>query len=700
MKQSKKLTFKLIRFYRKHSLPKHSKLIVLAVIVGIVVGLVSVGFKYLTELVQHTAFGITGEKLLEGLKNMDWWMILLIPALGGLLVGLLLNYLFSESKGGGVEEVMTSVATKRGTIRFKSVIGKLIASSITIGSGGSAGREGPIVQIGGGIGSSIGRWLKLNEEHVKTLVGAGVAAGIAAAFNAPIAGAFFALEIILGDFALNTFSTIILASVSATVVSRYFLKAFGDSPAVFPEIVEIVRDYSWNHIYEFGFYIILGVMGGLICVLFIKSLFYSEHFFSKLKVPGFVKPAIGGLLVGAIGLFVPHILGVGYDTMEGVLSKSHHLFDQFPLVGHLWLDLVLILGIKIVATSLTLGSGGAGGTIVPSLYLGSLVGGILGLGIQLILPGEVNSSSYALVGMAAIIAGTTQAPIMAMMLFFEATNNYQIILPVMTVSIISSLITKHFLGGSLYTVKLKSQGINLYEGIEKTVMSTIKASEIMKRNLYTFHVTTPFRKVLESFMNTERQVAFVLDDERALVGILSLSHMKTMIQDEGVKDFLIAGDLMIENTQTAYPDSTLSYCTELLAKEDIDIIPIIISETNNKLIGYLNRKDILSIYNLEVMKKNLSGLKFVSKVGDTEQRSYLDLSSKYRVETLPAPDYFINKSLKSLDTRKNYNVTVLAVQSAHSNEHKIPNPNTIFKKGDFLVVVGEHSGMNRFLGTL
>ncbi len=719
MRLRRKLVAKMTRFFRNKTMPKHTKLIIVSALVGIIVGLTSVLFKHLTEFVQEGGFQfltewITGEtiavdmskeKILEGLKQIPWYIILFMPALGGLFVGIFLNYFFSEAKGGGVEEVMTSVATKRGAISFKTVVGKLVASAVTIGTGGSAGREGPIVQIGGGLGSCIARWLNLNEEQVKTLAGAGVAAGIAAAFNAPIAGAFFALEIILGDFALNTFSTIIIASVSATVVSRSFL---GNSPIFAPEIVSKYYsshsyDFGLNVFYEFGFYILLGIIAGFVCVLFIKTLFFTEHFFKKLKLPAFVKPAIGGLLVGLIGLKTPEILGVGYDTIENVLLKSSTspLFnaDGTWFTG-VWLGLIIIIFGKIVATSFTLGSGGSGGTIVPSLFLGCVLGGVLGVVFHHVLPLQLDTGAYALVGMSAIIAGTTQAPIMAIMLFFEATNNYNIILPVMIVSIISSLITKSFLGGSLYTVKLKEQGINLYEGIEKTVMSTINVSEIMTRRVYMFHITTPFRVILESFLNVKHQVAFVVNDDDELAGTLSLSHMRTLIQEEDVKDILIAGDLMVEASTFTSPDRTLSHCTELLAKEELDIIPIVESETNMKLVGYVTRKDILSVYNLEVMKKNLSGFKYISKVGETEQKRYLNLSSKYRVEQISVPLSFINKKLETIDIRKNHNITVLAVDNPHYDGHRIPKHDTVFISGDSLIIVGENEAMDQFLAIL
>jgi CBS domain-containing protein len=302
--------------------------------------------------------------------------------------------------------------------------------------------------------------------------------------------------------------------------------------------------------------------------------------------------------------------------------------------------------------------------------------------------------------MAAIIAGTTQAPIMSIFLFFEATQNYQIILPVMIVSIISSLITKHLLGGSLYTVKLKQHGINLYEGIEKTVMSTIQVSDIMKQKLYIFNITTPFRVVIESFLNVHHQIAFVVDDDNKLLGTISLSHMRTIIQEDEVMDILIAGDLMVDSAAHAFPDSNLSYCTELLAQGDMDVIPIVKSDTDITLIGYLTRKDILSVYNLEVMKKNLSGFKFVSKVGDGEQKKYIDLSSKYRVECITVPRYFINKTLKELDPRNNYNITILAIESTYSDGHRLPEPGTVFRRGDSLVIVGDSKAMNNFLATI
>ncbi len=710
MASNKRIFLKLVNAIRNIRISKHTKLILVSALVGIIVGVTSVGFKYLTEWVQEGAFkhlselilgyniniDLSGEKLLEILKNIPPYIVLIVPMTGGLIVGLLLNYFVPEAKGGGVEEVMTSVATKRGGISFKTVIGKLFASSITIGTGGSAGREGPVVQIGGGIGSSIARWLKLNEEHVKTLVGAGVAAGIAAAFNAPIAGAFFALEIILGDFALNTFSTIIIASVSATVANRQLLDYLGDKPFIFsPEIVNSMSNYSLNHVYEFGFYLILAVIAGVVCYAFIKTLFLTENFFTKLKIPPFLKPAVGGLIVGLLAIGIPEVLGVGYDTIEHVILKS----GDFTLFGDIWFGLILILGAKIIATSMTLGSGGSGGTIVPSLYLGSVVGAILGVVFQYIVP-DLHSNTYAIVGMAAIIAGTTQAPIMAIFLFFEATNNYQIILPVMIVSIITSLITKRLLGGSLYTVKLKEHGINLYEGIEKTVMSTIQVSDIMKQKLYIFHIKTPFRFVIESFLNVHHQVAFIVDDDDKLLGSISLSHMRSIIQEDEVMDMLIAGDLMVEANVYAFPDSNLSYCTELLAEGDMDIIPIVKSDNDTTLIGYLTRKDILSVYNLEVMKKNLSGFKFISKVGDGEQKKYIDLSSKYRVEYITVPKHFINKSIKTLDTRKNYDITILAIENANSDSHNLPKPDTVFDRGDSLIIVGDNKAMDKFLNTI
>jgi len=309
------------------------------------------GLRYLIHLIQVIAT-THGKYSLEVLANLPWYQKLLMPAIGGLLVGPIVTFFSKEVKGHGVPEVMESIILRNGVIRPRVVLAKIVASSICIGSGGSSGREGPIVQIGSAIGSTVGQWLQVSPEKMRTMVAAGAAGGIAAAFNAPVAGALFAIEIIVSDFGVMQFSPIVISSVTSTVVSRYYL---GNYPAF------IVPKYSLVSPWELFFYAGMGILAGLTGLLFIKLLYKLEDVFDDWSFPNYLKPTIGGIFVGIIGIFFPAIFGVGY---EGI-NKA--------LVGNLaWEFLLILLILKIIATSFTLGSGGSGGIFAPSLFIGAM----------------------------------------------------------------------------------------------------------------------------------------------------------------------------------------------------------------------------------------------------------------------------------------------------------------------------------------
>ncbi|MBW1806235.1 MAG: chloride channel protein, partial [Deltaproteobacteria bacterium] len=318
----------------------------LAAIVGLIAGFGAIGFRYLIDFIQSVSYGSAGN-LLELVQSVPWYLRIAVPALGGLIVGVLIYFLAREAKGHGVPEVMEAVTLKRGVIRKRVVIVKSLVSAISIGTGGSVGREGPIVQIGSAIGSTVGQLLKVSADRIRTLVGCGAAAGIAATFNAPIAGSMFALEIILGDFGLATFSPIVISAVTATAVSRHFL---GDVPAFIVPAYELVS--AW----ELPLYVILGILCALMAVAFTQLLYRAEDLFEGVRVPEYLKAAIGGVILGGMGLLFPHVLGVGYPAMDLALMQKLSLWTMFLLVVF-----------KILATSITIGSGGSGGVFAPSL---------------------------------------------------------------------------------------------------------------------------------------------------------------------------------------------------------------------------------------------------------------------------------------------------------------------------------------------
>ncbi len=377
-------------------------MVLVSVVVGLLAGLCAVGFRLLIRSLNRVAWH-EGQYTLEYLYSLPFWWKILAPAIGGLIVGLITYHFAREAKGHGVPEVMEAVALRGGRIRPRVVIAKMFASGICISSGGSVGREGPIVQIGSALGSTIGQWLKIDEQRLRTLVGCGAAAGIAATFNAPIAGALFAVEIILGDFGVAQFSPIVISSVAGTVVGQHFL---GDFPAF------EVPPYSLVHPTELFAYAGLGILAGLVALAFIRALYGLEDLFDKVKAHPSLKGLIGGAVIGLMGIWIPHIFGVGYEAINEALSGSM-----------VWKFMLILVVFKILAVSITIGSGGSGGIFAPSLFIGAMLGGAVGAVVHSIWPVSTAApGAYALVGMGAVVAAGTHAPITAILIIFELTG--------------------------------------------------------------------------------------------------------------------------------------------------------------------------------------------------------------------------------------------------------------------------------------
>ena len=393
-------------------------MLVYAALIGIGGGFGAVGFRRLIGLVTQLGFGVSQMEL----TNLHTYRAFFVPAIGGLLVGLIVYFFAREAKGHGVPEVMFAITEQKGIIRPRIVIAKALASALSIGTGGSVGREGPIVQIGSAWGSTFGQLLGLRENQLRTLVACGAAAGIAATFNAPIGGVMFASEIILGSFAIANLGSIVVASVLASTIGRIY---FGNI-ASFP-----IPSYSITGISPLGAFVVLGIVGGLFGVFYTRVLYFFEDVWDKMKaLPEWSKPAIGGLLVGVIGFFFPQVFGVGYPTVEQALINNLGL-----------VSLVLLLVLKLFVTSTTLASGGSGGVFAPGLFMGAMLGGIFGDFANRVFPGiTVTNGACAMVGMATVFAGSARAPITAIVMLFEMTGNYQLILPLMLATVVGTTI--------------------------------------------------------------------------------------------------------------------------------------------------------------------------------------------------------------------------------------------------------------------
>lgn len=576
---------------KKYSIPtllatgEHTTMAALAAIVGLIAGFGAIGFRYLIDFIQSVSYGSAGN-LLELVKSVPWHLRIAVPALGGLIVGILIYFLAREAKGHGVPEVMEAVTLKRGVIRKRVVIVKSLASAISIGTGGSVGREGPIVQIGSAIGSTVGQLLKVSADRIRTLVGCGAAAGIAATFNAPIAGSMFALEIILGDFGLARFSPIVISAVTATAVSRHFL---GDIPAFIVPAYELVS--AW----ELPLYVILGVLCALMAVAFTQLLYRAEDLFEGVRFPEYLKAAIGGVILGGMGLLFPHILGVGYPAMDLVLMQKLSLWTMFLLVVF-----------KILATSITIGSGGSGGVFAPSLFIGAMAGGFFGTIVHYIFPGVTAfPGAYSIVGMGALVSGTTHAPLTAILILFEMTGDYKIILPLMISCIISAMASGHLSEESIYTLKLIRRGVNIKAGKDVNVLRSILVKEVMNPDVETMSESLTLGRLSERISKSKNNSFPVVDEDGKLAGILSYFDYSEVIFDEDLKDLIVARDLVTTRVVTVTHDDNLYDALEKISKKDFSILPVVSADDPTQMVGVLTRRDMISAYNKAVIKKSV-----------------------------------------------------------------------------------------------
>ncbi|MDH3889997.1 MAG: chloride channel protein [candidate division Zixibacteria bacterium] len=574
----------LDKYYHRFEFHGTHVLILLAVFVGLATAFGAMGFTWLIRYFNDLAFGLTDQILTEavGARGFKFWLPL-IPMVGGLLVGPIVYLFAREAKGHGVPEVMNAVARLGGIIRARVAVAKTIASAICIGSGGSAGREGPIVQIGSAIGSTVGQMFRMSGDRVRILVGCGAAAGISAVFNAPIAGVIFSLEVILGDFAIKTFSPVILSSVVASVVTRSFM---GDHPAF------TVPSYSLVSAWEIPLYVVMGAAMGGGGVIFTRTLTWFEDMFEKLKITDWTKPAVGGLMLGCIAIFYPQVLADGYETIS------------LTLHGQLGVSLLLLLIVlKLLATSFTLGSGNSGGIFAPSLFMGAVGGGAFGFLVNYLFPGTVATpGAYALVGMAGMVAAATHAPITAMLIIFEMTSDYRIILPLMVTVVFAALIAGKLFEHSVYTIKLARRGIDIRGGKDINVLRSHKVSEIMDSKFETLSAATPLLSIFHAIERSSDSYFIVLDSAEQLRGVLSFQDIRSLMSEHTLDHLVIAQDVVNPETAVLLADDTLETAYRMFNLRDLRLIPIVVAGDEKKVIGVLRRDELLGYYNKQLIE--------------------------------------------------------------------------------------------------
>ncbi len=650
-------------------------MVLVALVIGLLGGLCAVGFRLLIQWVNRVAWH-QGPYTLDYLAGLPFWWKILVPALGGLAVGLIVYFFAREAKGHGVPEVMEAVALHGGRIRPRVVLAKMFASGICIGTGGSVGREGPIVQIGSALGSTIGQWLKIDQRRLRTLVGCGAAAGIAATFNAPIAGALFAVEIILGDFGVAHFSPIVISSVAATVVSHRFL---GDFPAF------EVPSYSLIHASELFAYAGLGILAGLAALVFIRTLYALEDAFDKVRVFPPLKTVFGGLLIGAIGIWVPHVFGVGYEAINEALNGT--------LV---WQFMLLLVGVKILAVAITIGSGGSGGIFAPSLFIGAMLGGAVGTVVHTIWPvSTAGVGAYALVGMGAVVAAGTHAPITAILIIFELTNDYEIILPLMISCITATLVATRLQHASIYTLKLLRRGVDIHRGRAVNVLQHVRVREIMRPDPVTVPPEDGLVDVLTKFIDHPGSTVFVADEENTLLGIITVEQIRPLMRDPAsLEGLVIAEDVMVAGGfPRVTPEQSLADVMRLLGGYRGEI-PVL---RDGQVAGVIWPEDVIERYNTEVFKRDMVGGMASTVVGEGRIQR-VPASADTVMAQVPVPRDFVGHSLRDLRVRQRFGVSVLMVkQTGEAGEDRLTSPaaDYVFRTGDEILILGPNELVRR-----
>jgi len=561
---------------------ENNMLLILAVSVGIAtassVYLFRQGIDFFTRVFRD---GLS-EGLLHGLGP---WAFIPILALGGAIAGIIKSRYVGEERIHGVAGIMESVAYSGGRLPYQKMPFKAFLAAFSLGAGASTGPEDPSVQIGANLGGFFGQRLRLSDDRVRLLVAAGAAGGIAAAFRAPIAGVFFALEIILGDFSTGSFGVVVLASVVSSVLTRVF-EVGG------PELG--IRAYSMGGPGEIPLYVLLGLLCAPIAAAFLRIVDWQNNLWHRIHIPAPLKTTIAGALVGLIAVAFPQVLGIGRETLNLVLNQS----DVSLTVGLL----LALIAAKMFATSISLGGGFIGGVFAPALFAGAVFGRAFGQIAVQIFPGTADPAAFAMAGMAAVMTGVIRSPITAVLLLFELTNDYNLILPIMLVVAVCLFVVERFAPDGLYHHGLAKHGIRLARGRDIDLMQTVMVRDAMAAP-NTVPASLPVEALDEEFDKKQTHGLIVVDASGALFGIVTLQDLARARESEAGFDKLTVADICTRDVITITPSDSIAEALHLISARDLGRVPVVDDDNPRKVLGLLRRRDIMRAYDMALERK-------------------------------------------------------------------------------------------------
>jgi chloride channel protein, CIC family len=597
---------RLLRIRQKIRFSEEAFHLILAAGVGVIGGLVNVSFFYATESVKFLFLHRPGD-IVEVAKMMDGWQRVVTPAVGGLCAGLILYWGLRIVGRQGTSNLLEVVVAGDGRLPFRTALIKFLSSLVTIGSGGSIGREGGIVQLSATLASKWGQLAKWPPYRLRMLVGCGAASGIAAAYNAPISGAVFASLIVLGNFSMNLFAPIVCASVVAATVSRTF---FGINPWY------TVPPFDFTRIDQLPWFILLGIAAGVLGALFLKMLHGSEDLFAKMKVPVFVRLAFGGLIVGVIAVRFPEVWGNGYEATKSLLLDPNELLRDPTGLTHgitaQHMLLVFLMGLllaKLLATLATVGSGAVGGVFTPTLFLGASLGAWFGSSLHALDVGkELPVAAFTVVGMGSMLAATTRSPLLAIIMIFEISLDYSIMLPLMLACVVSILVASRFVAESVYTEPLRRKGLSVTQetttlgaAMERTV------GDITRPPVPPVRENATLSELAERFLTSSNNFLPIVDAKQQLIGLVALHDLKEYLNAGDELSAVIAYDVMRPPSTCVTPNQRLLDVLPVVLASEQRNIPVVNSLKENRLIGSITRSEVLNLFSEAIASGSTPG---------------------------------------------------------------------------------------------
>lgn len=573
--------------FRKTIHNEHLLLVVLGLGVGCLAGLAVIGLREAIDAIEIFYFDVTSDMLARYEITVAPWKLILAPTLGGLIVGLITWKFMPGGRNQGVADVVEASAMRSGHMSSRVGLVSAVTSIISVGSGASVGREGPAVHLGASLAGFVARRLHLSRSLARTLLGCGVAAAVSASFNAPIAGALFATEVVVGQYALKTFAPIVVASVAGTALSHIH---FGEVSAF------LLGDNHITSFWEFPAFIGLGIVSAVAAIIMMRSIFLAQDAASKIPAPVWVKPAIAGCIVGIIAVWLPQILGVGYG------------FVEWAILGQFEIKLLIAIGLaKILATALCLGFGFSGGVFSPALVLGAAVGSSYGLIAADVFPELASGVGvYTVVGMGAVAAAVLGAPISTTLIIFEITGDYKLSLAVMLAIVVSTEITHHLFGGSFFAEALKRRDINLKDGFEREVLDTIKVRHILDHGTNvaaeTISVETPIDEIRDKLSHSTTGELFVVQPTGELFGTITLHDCGETLFDSECSELVRAADIARPHPPILNEGDNLGVAMRVMRESGEDHIAVLRDPHTKVFTGCVHHRDVMTAYNRALLK--------------------------------------------------------------------------------------------------